>query len=84
MSTEVVAGLMVAGPIRHNWPTGPFYNLTNSPKCNRILISLGRRVTRERCSEGWAVEKLRIVNQIKPKHRKWTPEITGTFIDMDL
>ena len=37
---------------------------------------------RERCSEGWAVGKFRMVNQIKPKHRKWTPEITGT-IDRD-
>ena len=36
-------------------------------------------MTREQCSEGWAVDKLRMVNQIKPKHRKWTPEITGTI-----
>ena len=39
-------------------------------------------MTRERCSEGWAVDKLRMVNQKKPQHRKWTPEITGT-IDRD-
>ena len=39
-------------------------------------------MTRERCSEGWAVDKLRMVNQIKPKHRNWTPEVTGT-IDRD-
>ena len=39
-------------------------------------------MTRELCSEGWAVDKLRIVNQIKPKYRKWIPEITGT-IDRD-
>ena len=40
-------------------------------------------MTRERCSEGWAVDKLRMVNQIKPKHRKWTPEITGTTGTID-
>ena len=28
-------------------------------KCNRIPIYLGRCMTRERCSEGWAVDKLR-------------------------
>ena len=39
-------------------------------------------MTGEPCSEGWAVDKLRMVNQIEPKHRKWTPEITGT-IDRD-
>ena len=39
-------------------------------------------MTRERCGEGWAVDKLRMVNRIKPKHRKWTPEITG-MIDRD-
>ena len=39
-------------------------------------------MTRELCSEGWAVDKVRMVNQIKPKYRKWTPEITGT-IDRD-
>ena len=37
---------------------------------------------RERCSEGWAVDKLRMVNQIKPKHREWTLGDTGT-IDRD-
>ena len=36
-------------------------------------------MTRERCSEGWAVDKLRMVDQIKPKHRRWTPGITGTI-----
>ena len=25
------------------------------------------------------MDKLRMVNQIKSKHRKWTPEITGTI-----
>ena len=39
-------------------------------------------MTRERCSEGWAVDKLRVMNHVKPKHRKWTPEITG-MIDRD-
>ena len=39
-------------------------------------------MTRELCSEGWAVDKVRIVNQIKLKYRKWTQEITGT-IDRD-
>ena len=39
-------------------------------------------MTRERCSEGWAVDKLRMVNQIKTKHRKWTPGVAGT-IDKD-
>ena len=39
-------------------------------------------MTRELCSEGWTVDKLRMVNQIKPKYRKWTPESTGT-IDRD-
>ena len=39
-------------------------------------------MTRERCSEGWAVDKFRMVNQIKPKYRKWTPEITE-MIDRD-
>ena len=39
-------------------------------------------MTRELCSEGWAVDKLGMVNQTKPKYRKWTPEITGT-IDRD-
>ena len=39
-------------------------------------------MTRERCSEVWTVDKIRMVNQIRPTHRKWTPEITGT-IDMD-
>ena len=39
-------------------------------------------MTRERSSEGWAVDKLRMVNQIKPKYRKWTPGVTGT-IDKD-
>ena len=28
------------------------------------------------------MDKLRVVNQIKPKYRKWTPEITGR-IDRD-
>ena len=28
------------------------------------------------------MNKLRIVNQIKPKHSKWNPEMTGT-IDRD-
>ena len=51
----------------------------NSPKRNRIPIYLGRYKTRERYSEGWAVVKLRMVNQSEPKHRKWTPEITGTI-----
>ena len=55
----------------------------NSPKCNRITIYLWRRMTRERCSEGWAVDKLRMVNQIEPKHLKWTPKITG-MIDGDI
>ena len=36
-------------------------------------------MTKERYGEGWAVDKLRMVNQIKLKHRKWTPEITGTI-----
>ena len=39
-------------------------------------------MTRECCSEVWAVGKIRMVNQIRPKHRKWTPEITG-MIDKD-
>ena len=39
-------------------------------------------MTRELCSEGWAVDKLRIINQIKPKYRKWTPKVTRT-IDKD-
>ena len=39
-------------------------------------------MTRERSSEGWAVDKLRMVSQIKPKYRKWTPGVTGT-IDRD-
>ena len=36
-------------------------------------------MTRECCSEVWTVDKIRMVNQIGPKHRKWTPEITGTI-----
>ena len=38
-------------------------------------------MTRERCSEVWAVDKVRMVDmdQTNPKHRKWTPEITGTI-----
>ena len=28
-------GTDVAGPIRHNWPTGPFYNLT---ECACFLV----------------------------------------------
>ena len=40
-------------------------------------------MTRERRSEGWAVDKIRMVNQIKPKHCKWTPEFTGA-IDRDI
>ena len=43
---------------------------------------IGRNMTKECCGEVWTVDKLRIVNQIKPKHCKWTPEITGT-IDKD-
>ena len=39
-------------------------------------------MTRELCSEGWAVDKVRIMNQIKPKYRKWTPGVTRT-IDKD-
>ena len=39
-------------------------------------------MTRELCSEGWAVDKVRIINQIKPKYRKWTPGVTRT-IDKD-
>ena len=39
-------------------------------------------MTRERCSEGCAVDKLRNGEPNKPKHRKWTLEITGT-IDRD-
>ena len=39
-------------------------------------------MTRELCSEGWAVDKLQMVNQIRPQHRKWTPEVIGT-IDRD-
>ena len=40
-------------------------------------------MTRELCSEGWAVDdKVRMVGQIKPKYRKWSPESTGT-IDRD-
>ena len=33
-------------------------------------------MTRALCSEGWMVDKVRMINQIKPKYRKWTPEIT--------
>ena len=39
-------------------------------------------MTRELCSEGWTVDKVRIMNQIKPKYRKWTPGVTRT-IDKD-
>ena len=39
-------------------------------------------MTRECCSEVWTVDKIRMVNQIRPKYRNWTPEITGT-IDKD-
>ena len=39
-------------------------------------------MTRELCSEGWAVDKVRIMNQIKPKYLKWTPGVTRT-IDKD-
>ena len=39
-------------------------------------------MTREWYSEGWAVDKLRMVSQIKPKYRNWTPGVTGT-IDRD-
>ena len=39
-------------------------------------------MTRELSSEGWAVDKLRMVSQIEPKYRKWTPGVTGT-IDKD-
>ena len=39
-------------------------------------------MTRARRSEGWAVDKLRMVSQIKPKYRKWTPGVTAT-IDRD-
>ena len=39
-------------------------------------------MTRELSSEGWAVDKLRMVSQIKPKYRKWTPGVIGT-IDKD-
>ena len=39
-------------------------------------------MTRELRCEGWVVDKLRMVNQIKPKQCKWAPEITGT-IDSD-
>ena len=39
-------------------------------------------MTRERCSKGWVVDKLEMMNQTKPKHSKWAPETTGT-IDRD-
>ena len=39
-------------------------------------------MTRELCSEGWAVDKVRMVSQIKPKYCKWTPGVTG-MIDKD-
>ena len=39
-------------------------------------------MTRELCSEGWVVDKVRIMSQIEPKYRKWTPGVTGT-IDKD-
>ena len=39
-------------------------------------------MTRELCSKEWVVDKVRMVNQIKPKYCKWTPESTG-MIDRD-
>ena len=34
-------------------------------------------MTSEHCSKVWTVDKIRVVTQIRPKHHKWTPEITG-------
>ena len=39
-------------------------------------------MTRKLSSEGWAVDKLRMVSQIKPKYRKWTPGVIE-MIDRD-
>ena len=45
-------------------------------------IYLGRHVIRERCSEGIGGGQVKDGEPNKPKHRKWTPEITG-MIDRD-
>ena len=38
-------GTDVAGPIRHNWPTGPFYNLTIDCQIDRQLVSVSQSVS---------------------------------------
>ena len=40
-------------------------------------------MTRELTCEGRAVDKLRMVNQIKPKYHKWTPGVTGAINMID-